>query len=50
MGVCATLNEGYLRAAKTGIKNLYRFLTKIYNKSAFNEKANFFWSVFFTVF
>ena len=30
MGVCVTLNEGYLRAANRGSKNLYRFLIKIY--------------------
>ena len=28
--MCVTLNEGYLRAASRGIRNLYRFLIKIY--------------------
>ena len=27
--VCVTLNEGYLRAANRGSKNLYGFLIKI---------------------
>ena len=41
MGVCVTLNEGYLRAVNRGSKNLYGFSIKIYN-IAFNEKTNFF--------
>ena len=40
--VCFILNEGYLRSANRGSNNFYRFLIKIYNKSAFNEKTNFF--------
>ena len=39
--VCVTLNEGYLRSANRGSKNVYRFYSK-YNISAFNEKTNFF--------
>ena len=43
MGVCVTLNEGYLRAANRGSKNLYRFFNQnIYNISAFNKTTNFF--------
>ena len=47
MGVCVTLNEGYLRAADRGSKNLYRFLIKIYNKSASNEKTIFLVRLFY---
>ena len=49
MGLFVTLNERYLRAANRGSKTYTDFQSK-YNISAFNEKANFFWSVFFTVF
>ena len=47
--VCITLNEGYYRAANRGSKNLYRFLIKIEHISL-QWKAEYFWSVFFTVF
>ena len=50
MGVCVTLNEGYLRAANNGSKNLYRFLIKLYNKSAFIEKTNFLVCLFYCFF
>ena len=41
MGVCVTLNEGYLRADNRGSKNYTDFKSK-YNISGFNEKKNFF--------
>ena len=40
--MCVTLNEGYLRSANRGSNNLYRFFLSKYNRSAFNEKTNFF--------
>ena len=39
--MCVTLNEGYLRAANRGSKNVYRFIIKIYYISI-ERKDDFF--------
>ena len=49
MGVCVTLNEGYLRSANRGSNNLYRFLMKNITDQP-SMKRRVFWSVFFNVF